>query len=86
MSAVDVPLRFEFLTVIGVVVDLTVVGNKKRTILVRHRLMTSLNVNNTQTTVAKAHVLIDVHSLIVGPAMGDDITHAPQQRRVNLSL
>ncbi len=82
MRLVDVTPGFERLAKIGVVVDLAVVSDVQRRIFIGHRLMTTRDVDNTQTAMAQSDVTVDEDAFVVRTAMRDHVAHPPRGRRV----
>src|SRR5262249_44125904 len=84
VGSVDVSVSFERFAVVGVVVNLAVVGNVQgRVFGVGHRLMTRRDIDDAQTPVAQADVAIDKETFFVRTTMRDDVAHRLQQRLRN---
>ena len=64
---------------LDVVVDLPVLRDPDRSVLVRERLASSLQVDDREAPRADARVLIGVNVLIVRPAMREGLEHAPDE-------
>jgi hypothetical protein len=66
-----------------VVINLAVVDDVERAVLVRHRLMSGCHVNDTQPTVAQAHALAYKQAAVIRPAMYEHVAHAYEHALVN---
>ena len=73
------PRASDLLTKLGVVVDLAVVDDDHRAILVNHRLRSTRHIQDREPSIAKAHPVTDEETLSVGPAMREDVGHRPDQ-------
>src|SRR5581483_9256834 len=62
----------------GVIIDLAVVSDPQRAILVAHRLPAALDIHHRQPPVAQVRVRIVVETKVVRPAMPDRLRHPPQ--------
>ncbi len=61
-----------------VVVDLAVVGDDQRAVLVVDRLRAAAQVDDAQAAVPQGRMLVDIAALAVGAAMRDDVRHPLQ--------
>ena len=64
---------------LGVVVDLAVVDDDHRAVLVGHRLRAAGHVLDGQPPVAEVDAVAAVETLTVGPAVGDRVGHGPDE-------
>jgi len=68
------------------IVDLAVVDDADRSVLVEQRLIAGREVDYRQPTVAEPDPRLDVVAIAVWSAMTKDIGHAPQQGAIDIGL
>jgi hypothetical protein len=73
---VDVAVCFQRLAIVGVVVDLAVVNDLQRPVLIRHRLMPGRDVDDAQTTMTETDAPINKQTSIIRSAMRDYVAHS----------
>ena len=85
VRAIDVAARFQGFAEIRVIVNLAVVDDVERAVLVGHRLMARRDINDAQTAVAQAHTPVNEDALVVRPAMRNHVAHAFEHAHVKLA-
>ena len=85
VRAIDVAASFQLRAVVRVVIDLSVIGDVQRAVLVGHRLMTAGHIDDAQSAMAQTDGAVDEDALIVRATMRDDVSHARQHAGVNAS-
>jgi hypothetical protein len=83
MSREPVALLEQLFRQLNIVKDLTIEGDPKRALGVRHRLPAAREVNNAQARVSESHLRIDMNANLIGAAVADHVDHQPRQIRVN---
>src|SRR6185369_2981527 len=76
---VDVAVCFQRLAIVGVVVDLAVVGDVQRSVFVGHWLMTRGDFDDAETAMTETYVSVDKDAFLVRSAMGNDVAHRFQR-------
>jgi len=66
-----------------VIVDFTVEDNEDRSVLVRHRLRATREIDDTETSVAEAETRLSVKTFAVGPTVIKRRRHFPKNRFVD---
>jgi hypothetical protein len=85
VSLVIVAFGDQFVAMVGVVIDLAIVGNDQLARSVFHRLVPVRDIDDAQAAVAQANVSVCKRTGIVRPAMSDHIAHPAQNIFVYLS-
>src|SRR5215813_3463084 len=80
---IAVPAGLESRTKSGVIVDLAVVGDPDRLVLVCHRLMSASHVHDRQSPMPQAHRSLGPKPFAVRPPMAQDVAHAFHTRLVH---
>ena len=78
--------RAEFLPELDIVVDLAVEDDDHAAIFIRDRLPPTGNIDDAQPAHAECELAIDIHALIIRPAMADYTQHASESFRRNWLL
>jgi hypothetical protein len=76
------PALFEGRSNVRVVVNLSVVCDPDRVVLVRQWLVAASEIDNAQTTMGEEGGAIRMKTGAIRPAMGEDITHTESRRDV----
>src|SRR5216683_2945842 len=82
VGAVDVSALFEEGAEVGMIIDLTVVGDLKRAVFVCHRLMTGRDINNTQAPMPQPNAVVNEQALIIRPTVMNYIAHSLKHANV----
>ena len=70
----DMPLGNQILTQFQMIVDLAIKYDNDIPCLIKHRLHTVIQINDTQPAKAQRHLIIDIHALLIRSTM-DDLVH-----------
>jgi hypothetical protein len=76
----------ELASQLAVVVDLAVLDDMKRSVLVRDRLVAGLEVNDRQATGCKRGAVLDERPVAVGASVDERGAHGGQPRRVDRAV
>ena len=77
------PPALELLAQLAVVVDLTVLDDVNRSVLVGDRLIAALEIDDGQAPRSKADPVLHERAAAVGPAMQQRLIHLVQRRSVD---
>src|SRR5436190_20903306 len=75
VSLIDVTACFQAFAKIRVIIDFAVVRNVKGAVFVRHRLMTTRDVDDAETAMAQTDRAVDENAFVIRTAMRNDIAH-----------
>src|SRR5215467_11666903 len=85
MGGKDMPPFRELLTELPIIVDFSIEDDDHGTIFIVDRLTPAVDINDCQTSHTQSDLTIEVKSLVIRPSSGDQRTHPPDQRLINLS-
>jgi hypothetical protein len=80
------PLAFEIFAERGVIIDLTVIGDPESVILVRHGLVSQLEVNDGQAAMPHADIPMKIVAAVVRPPVNERGGHALNKAACDRSL
>jgi hypothetical protein len=76
----------EFFAQLAVVINLTIEHNPGRLITVVDRLLPAGEIDNRKATHPQPDLLVEIKTILVGPAMPDRLAHATHQRLVHIAI